>query len=266
MLCTRSMRGAAFSIALLMSAQSLCAQDKGMAPAKPNPGLVKDSAKNDKKTGSKISQAMEKGDDKEPDAPQAEATAAQAPAETAPAAPAAAESRSAFGELLHNRFRLTTALGFLQLKKGSDSWRANGFADIEASYLFPMELMGAKNVSAFLNYSPYEVAPKGSSNAMRQEYKGTLQTYSLGGAAEFAIRPTLDVFGRVALRYMQPKLRSLLSMDAVQAADSKSAVILVVGVGMNWQFREAVLIGPRVQMGLGTFRSQEYAGQVSFLF
>ncbi len=226
----------------------------------PNIALGEDLAQDPVKEPAAVAPPQDKAKKKPETAPKTDAVEEAKTAEPMPEVP----PRSAISEALSDHFSLGTSIGFVSVKKKGDDWRANGAADITATYVTSMHL-GSSAITFTGRYLPMEVSPMAENEGEKQEYSGTLQVFAVGVGMRIPIGTKGEFQPTAELAFMKPKLEPLLTSTNVSTPD-QSGTGVILGALVHWKLREGFYLGPQLHVSGGTFTTTQLSANASFVF
>ncbi len=156
-----------------------------------------------------------------------------------------------------------SSFGIIRAFHKKKNLRANGFADIKASYLTSL---WKKRISATFHYLPFAIAPDSGTDTSFQGYKGTVEVYTVGVSADFSLTRYLNVLSSLEVGAFRSNLTELIPTTPSQKPLSRTGTVALAGASFLFNPLDKFKVGPRLTVGGGTISLLSFAIDCSFYF
>lgn len=174
------------------------------------------------------------------------------------------EQPSWLSEKLSQRMMVTTSFGFVSVFQKSNNWRANGASDLSASFISTTPLWAQNKPYLLLRYLPMEVSPVYGSGTGTQEYLGVLNTFTLGVGLAIKVAKGVKVLPTIELASHKAYLKEQLFSHASDTPTT-SGMSMIFGAELRARIIKNFFVGPRINLGVGTFKTTQISVNVAFL-
>ncbi len=186
---------------------------------------------------------------------------APAPATSAtktPAAPTPVEAPPIEPGL--QKFYLAENLSLSRMSAASADWNSAFAVDLEGGMKVGQL---PKNLTLFgtYRYSASDI----TATSKQRAYRGIIQTHNFGGKLHSALRPNLLGFASAELGLVSTRLTPSDGRQGVDKDLEKPGVELSVGGGVSYIVLDKIGIGPRLALGVGTYKTLQVGIDLRFL-
>ena len=172
---------------------------------------------------------------------------------------------SAFEKLVASKLILSSGFGLIRAYKGGDL-RANGFADVKASYLTPLDLFLGKKIYASFLYFPFQIAPDATVQGSDQGYTAIVETFAVGVDLDLSFAKKFDFLVSGALGVLRTNFTELIPVTETQPPLNRIGGLVILGAECLFKPFKKFKVGPRVNFGGGSLTFVSLAINSSFYF
>jgi hypothetical protein len=155
-----------------------------------------------------------------------------------------------------------TSFGWLMASKSKGEWKGGGgMSDVTVAYKVAT-LNASMTADGTYRYAPMAV----SGVEDEHSYRGMWEAHYFGGRMRYAMSPTLTAIGSGELGYVLVYMRPTDGLPQEKKHEA-NGVSIALGGGADWQlFEPGFTVGPRLNVGFGSFTTVQVSGAATFVF
>jgi hypothetical protein len=167
-----------------------------------------------------------------------------------------------FSKKVAGNMSVATSFGWLMASKSKGEWKGGGgMTDLTIAYKVAT-LSATMTADGTYRYAPMAV----SGTEDDHSYRGVWEAHYFGGRMRYALRPNLSAVGSGELGYVMVHVTPVDGLPEEDEA-GKSGVSIALGGGADWQiFEPGFTVGPRLNVGFGSFTTVQVSGAATFVF
>lgn len=162
---------------------------------------------------------------------------------------------------LADKIFLGLDLGFARAKASEGTWTSGSSGGLMAGYQLKESFLGKNPLYLTGHYAPINVTVTKNT----QSYRGVLEGYLIGGYVPYTLKNNLRAVGVAEFGFVKGHFHSNLTYDN-PSPPKDSGVLLAVGGGVEWLFLNKIAVGPRLNLGFGSFQTLQLALASEFFF
>lgn len=170
--------------------------------------------------------------------------------------------KSATSKSLEDRLSLGLSYGIVTVPNAKvGEVNAFGGSDVFLQWRVYKSSEGTRSSRVTLRYLPID----SEATIAGQSYHAIIEAYYGGWTYEWLVSQSLSVFAGIELGYLQVNMES---EDRFPVSDASEANEFAYGLttGLDWLVMQKLKLGPKINVGFGSYQIAQYAGAVSLLF
>ena len=169
--------------------------------------------------------------------------------------------RSALSLKLEDRLFLATSMNYATVSGGTGAWSSFGNGDLTAGWRVKDGLPRNGRLFATARFAPFDVVVA----ADQHSYRGVVEGWYFGALGLFAMSDKMSVSGGGELGYMVVHMDSADHLP-IDNSIEKAGVSINLSGGVDWKMMDKFLIGPKLGLGFGAFKTLQVGAKATFFF